>query len=376
MRIHAAPPFLLMLLLSALAGAPALARAQAPTVYGRVTSAGGHGMAGVSIEILSGARTHTDSLGEYRMVGMPAGVSVLRARRLGYEPVELPLVVPTAGAVRADVRLVATVQHLDAIEVRDRADPSESRLSGFRDRAARRSGGGQFITRAQLDQRANTRMIEIIRELPGVRMRGPTRFADRSLRFRGASCPPLVFVDGFPATAGEFELDIIDLSTVEGIEIYPGLASVPAEFQATRGQHRCGVIAVWSRPPPLRRIARRADRPAAVETLVGSGRVFRASDVDVAAALVVDESPSPVYPDSAWKQGQGGEVVIEVIVDTLGRVEPASVSIVSETAPAFGAAAREAVRASVFTPAWRAGRRVRQVVHVPVVFRPPGGRPG
>jgi TonB family protein len=218
-------------------------------------------------------------------------------------------------------------------------------------------------------------MIEIIRELPGVTMRGPTRYADRSLRFRGANCPPLVFVDGFPATAGEFELDIIDLSTVEGIEIYPGLASVPAEFQATRGQHRCGVIAVWSRPPRVRRTARRAERPGQVATLVDAGRVYRASDVDVQAALVADQSPSPIYPDSQWNAGVAGEVVIEVIIDTLGRVESSSVNIVSESLPAFGSAAREAVRASVFTPAWKAGRRVRQVVHVPVVFHPPGARP-
>ncbi|MBA3890596.1 MAG: TonB family protein [Gemmatimonadaceae bacterium] len=350
------------------------AGAQAPSISGRVTSPGGYAIAGVAIEVPSGTpRAHTDSAGEYRITGVPPGGAVLRARRLGYQPVEITVIVPVSGDVRADLRLVATVQHLEAIEVRDRADPSESRLSGFRDRATRRSGGGQFITRAQLDLRANTRLIEIVRELPGVTMRGPTRYADRSVRFRGASCPPLVFVDGFPATAGEFELDIIDLSTVEGIEIYPGLASVPAEFQATRGQHRCGVIAVWSRPPRVRRVARRSERPTQVATLVDAGRVYEASDVDVRAMLLADESPAPVYPDSHWNAGVGGEAIIEVIVDTLGRVEPASVSVVSETSPAFGAAAREAVRSSVFAPALKGGRRVRQVVHVPVAF---GRQPG
>lgn len=373
MRTHAALR-VLFILFAALATMPGAAHAQAATIQGRVTNAGGQGVAGV--EIAAGAlQARSDSLGAYHLTGVAAGTTTLRARRLGYEPVELTVVVPASGSVRADLRLVASVQHLDAIEVRDRADPSESRLSGFRDRAARRSGGGQFITRAQLDQRANTRMIEIVRELPGVTMRGPTRFADRSLRFRGANCPPLVFVDGSPATSGEFELDIIDLATVEGIEIYPGLASVPAEFQATRGQHRCGVIAVWSRPPRLRRTARRTERPAQVATLVDAGRVYRASDVDVRAAIVADESPSPIYPDSQWNAGVGGEAVIEVIVDTLGRVEPSSVNIVSETLPSFGTAAREAVRVSVFTPGWKGGRRVRQVVHVPVVFRAPGARP-
>lgn len=374
--MHTPAAIRLALLLVVGAALPASARAQSAAVHGRVTNAGGLGVAGVAVEVAPGGpRTTTDSLGDYRLANVAAGSVTLRARRLGYEPVERTLDVPAAGDVRVDLRLVATIQHLDAIEVRDRADPSEARLAGFRDRAARRSGGGQFITRAQLDQRANTRMIEIVRELPGVTMRGPTRYADRSVRFRGANCPPLVFVDGFPATAGEFELDIIDLSTVEGIEIYPGLASVPAEFQATRGQHRCGVIAIWSRPPRFRRTPRRAERPAQVASLVDAGRVYRAEDVDVRATLVADESPSPIYPDSQWNAGVGGEAIIEVIIDTLGRVEPASVNIVSETLPAFGTAAREAVRASVFTPARKGGRRVRQVVHVPIVFRPAGPLP-
>jgi TonB family protein len=182
-----------------------------------------------------------------------------------------------------------------------------------------------------------------------------------------------VFIDGFPALTAEFELDIVDLSTVEGIEVYPGLASVPAPFQAPRAQHRCGVVAVWSRPAPLRAGKRRTEQPVRVATLVERGAVYAAADVDEPARLVVEASPEPVYPEASWKAGVGGEVVIEVVVDTLGRAESGSVSIVTESTPAFGIAAREAIRESVFTVAFKGGRRVRQVVHVPVVFLPGSG---
>ena len=363
-----------VLVACSLLGAAHVAMAQAPgagTVAGVALDARGHAIAGVAIEIPQGtARAHTDSTGAFRVAGVPAGVVTLRARRLGYAPIATAVDVRASEEVRVELRFVATVQHLDAVEVRDRRDPSEARLAGFRDRQARKASGGHFITRAQLDQRSNTRLIDVIRELPGVRIRAATRLADRSVRFRGASCPPFVFIDGFPAVAGEFELDNIDLSTVEGIEIYPGLASVPAQFQGVRGQHRCGVIAVWSRPPRVRRVARRAERPARVATLVDEGRVYLAGDVDQGAALDREQSPEAVYPDTLWKGRVAGNVVIEVIVDTLGRPEPESISIVSASAPLFGAAAREAVRQSVFSPAWKGGRRVRQVVHVPFVFRP------
>lgn len=353
----------------------AVAQDPGATVVGRVVDGNDHAIAGATVELGGGQRVYTDSTGAYRLPGVPSGVRVLRARRLGYVPAEVRLEVPASGEIRADLRLTATAQHLGAVEVRDRSDPSESRLSGFRGRAERRSGGGHFVTRAQLDARANTRLIEILRTIPGVRIRGPSRFADRTIRLRGASCAPLVFVDGFPATAGEFELDLINASTLEGVELYPGLASVPAEFQAVRGLHRCGVIAVWSRPPPSRQLAWLTHRSARVAAQVDSGRVYRAEDVDQAAVLLVNESPAPLYPDSLWKAGVGGDVVIEAIIDTAGRVEQGSMSVVSSSSPAFAVAALAALRESAFASAYKGSRRVRQVVHVPFRFDPPARTP-
>jgi TonB family protein len=60
--------------------------------------------------------------------------------------------------------------------------------------------------------------------------------------------------------------------------------------------------------------------------------------------------------------------VVAYVVDSLGRVEPASLRMVESTHPLFEAAVRQAVLASRFRPAeWR-GMKVRQLVQQSFVF--------
>jgi TonB family protein len=68
----------------------------------------------------------------------------------------------------------------------------------------------------------------------------------------------------------------------------------------------------------------------------------------------------------------GTRVVLAAVVDTLGRVEPGSLSVVSAAHPGFVASAQRALAASLFRPARINGRAVR--VHVPIDFRLRGGR--
>jgi protein TonB len=64
--------------------------------------------------------------------------------------------------------------------------------------------------------------------------------------------------------------------------------------------------------------------------------------------------------------------VAEFVVDTLGRVEREHFGIVSSTNALFTEAVSQAVRAVVFRPAMRQGRKVRQLVRQPFDFVPPG----
>jgi TonB family protein len=99
----------------------------------------------------------------------------------------------------------------------------------------------------------------------------------------------------------------------------------------------------------------------------GSGQVF--SDA------VVDERPEvlsfpPVnYPESLRRIALRGDVILEFIIDTLGRAEPASLSIIESPEPAMSAEAIRAALAATFRPARVKGRAVRVLVRLPIQFR-------
>jgi protein TonB len=76
----------------------------------------------------------------------------------------------------------------------------------------------------------------------------------------------------------------------------------------------------------------------------------------------------PRYPAEAERDELEGEVVLTVIVGRDGRVEPDSIRVTRSQRP-FDAAAIEAVRRWLFSPAvGRDGRVVRVIVEVPVRF--------
>jgi TonB family protein len=79
--------------------------------------------------------------------------------------------------------------------------------------------------------------------------------------------------------------------------------------------------------------------------------------------------PPPVYPGSLRELGVEGLVVIQVVVDTLGRPEPGSARIVQHSAPGFETSAVASILGARFRPARVWGRAVRVLVQVPVEFR-------
>ncbi len=86
--------------------------------------------------------------------------------------------------------------------------------------------------------------------------------------------------------------------------------------------------------------------------------------------------PAPRYPEMLRQAGIEGEVVVECVIDTLGRAEPGSIRIVSSTHSLFERPAREAVAALLFRPARLDGRVVRVRVQLPIQFRMARGSAG
>jgi protein TonB len=78
--------------------------------------------------------------------------------------------------------------------------------------------------------------------------------------------------------------------------------------------------------------------------------------------------PTPVYPDLLRRAGITGSVTVECIVDTAGRTEPGSVTIVRSTHSLFEQPARAAAAAWLFQPGRMDGRAVRVRVRIPLNF--------
>jgi protein TonB len=111
----------------------------------------------------------------------------------------------------------------------------------------------------------------------------------------------------------------------------------------------------------------------------GTARGVVVTDSQIYAAAIVDEaplllSPPPPYPELMRQAGIAGRVLVQAVVDTTGRLEPASIRILESPSPGFERTTTEWARTARFRPARLRGRAVRVLVRQPVQFaREPSG---
>ena len=93
-------------------------------------------------------------------------------------------------------------------------------------------------------------------------------------------------------------------------------------------------------------------------------------DYEVDSAATRDPaSGGPEYPDSLRARGVQGAVLVEFAVDTTGHADESTFTVVESTHPEFARAVRDALPRMLFTPAISHGRRVRQLVRLPMKFK-------
>jgi TonB family protein len=311
----------------------------------------------------------TDGAGRFRLTDVDVGHRDLVVRRIGFRAASVPLELGASGARQLMITLSVVPEVLAPVEVTERREVYDARLYGFESRAAKRRSG-HFITRERIERTHSKRLSDLLRQVPTVRI-AMVRGLGTMAYIRGANCPPLVYIDGSPASAGPLDLDLIDLSSVEGIEVYGGF-SAPPEFSNVRAD-RCGVIAIWSRPfRPRERAAEEPGRPSIIAALLELDLVFSPEAVDSVATPIAG-SIRTVYPDSLFRAQVGGNATVRFIVDTAGLVEMPTLEV-NATHQLFAQAARAALSEARFSPAVLEGRRVRQVVALPFRFTPPSGQ--
>jgi protein TonB len=110
-----------------------------------------------------------------------------------------------------------------------------------------------------------------------------------------------------------------------------------------------------------------------VEGGLGTGMV--PSGNEVFAEAIVEEKPAVLsgptlqFPELLRQAGISGRVLVQAIVDTLGRAEPNSVKVLQSPNPGFDQSARNYVLKALFRPARVHGRAVRVLIQIPIDFR-------
>ena len=170
-------------------------------------------------------------------------------------------------------------QKLTTVTVKDSVDFASVRLAGFERRRLLKPGSVSFFTGDEIAKRGTIRLSDALRrahgvmvvdsdngdklvassrtQLPsggGVLVRSVGKEQPISRRGDGnasstaglAPCIMPIAVDGHLKEKG-FAIDDIPVADVHGIEVYPGAASLPAEFGSMKPDGWCGLVVIWTR---------------------------------------------------------------------------------------------------------------------------------
>ncbi len=191
-------------------------------------------------------QTETDSAGHFTQAGLTAGAYFLEIRAFGYGAGSWLVRLGDGETIDTIFELSPLGYALDPVVVAVRPTLAQRRLQEFDRR--RRERHGVFITAEQIETNNATTLMDVLRNVPGVRLMCTTRGCQvRMTRSaRGGGCQPDWVLDGLPATFSSTP----SMSTIGivGIEIYRSLSETPPEFLKSDSQ--CGVIAIWTKSGP------------------------------------------------------------------------------------------------------------------------------
>jgi hypothetical protein len=190
--------------------------------------------------------------GAYSLAGLSSGVHRMSVRRMGFSPLVKAVMLSEGATVIDTVTLARNATQLAEVVINGRRVSYSSRFVGVVERA--RVHSGALFTREDMQSVRDVKSL--LARLPGVQAndRGVT-FArcEAALPSVGhASAAPSnvqVYIDGVRATAiadgtgVQAALRLVPPASVEFIEVYVGVARIPAEWQ----NDACAVIAIWTK---------------------------------------------------------------------------------------------------------------------------------
>lgn len=209
------------------------------------------GISGVEVTLSDSTDTPlknavTDSTGAFRLDLDSAGTYVLRAVHIGYATTDVgDIDVDSAEEIEVELSMGTEAIPMNPLHVVARRPGRFGRLAEYYDRVewSRKSGWGSIITREEIENRFASQTSDLLRTVPSVRIGARS---NEVLITRGGGCTPAVYIDGVHMNREGQALvdDYVHPSSIEGIEIYRGVAGAPVQYQDRRG---CGSILIWTR---------------------------------------------------------------------------------------------------------------------------------
>ena len=244
--------------------------ANSGAIDGTVIDTSGNGLAGVEVLILDNKQSvRTNGGGAYRIAGVEPGSHIMRFRRLGLQPVTLTVDVAANDVTGADV-VMGSVHQLSTVQVMARSGDIMVLPSEFVQHM--RTGMGHYMTQEDIEKRHALSTAELFSNIPGVTVRhGSTPGSIVVASARGVNsiwadpCTQGIpmYLNGFqtvgsggtPGSAQQngltetvsraplHSLNVVAPSEIAGIEIYAGVAGLPATIPPSV----CGAIVIWTK---------------------------------------------------------------------------------------------------------------------------------
>jgi hypothetical protein len=254
-----------------------LAAGTGAVLRGRVTEFGDTiGVPGAQVELVeTGTLRWADQRGEFRFFGVLPGSYQLRARRLGYQQWSAGVVLEDGGVYDRNIELRRSAYALTEVRIEGRAVKVPARYEDVYRRGAR--GWGTLITREEIERRNPLDVASLLTTIPGVHLRADgitfqrcNSDAEKHLTPIAMGSGVQVYIDGVrmtrPPTSSpttpptpakgsadpfrpidhdrvEWVLELVPPTAIQAIEVYRGVAQIPAEFL----DNACAVIAIWTK---------------------------------------------------------------------------------------------------------------------------------
>lgn len=200
-------------------------------------------------QVNGGKRLLADDSGRFQFPA-PDGAFTLLVRRIGFEPAEIRLPVRPDTALR--IVLTAIPQQLKGVIISGASAFVSLDIHGFYGRmkdAERGINHGYFVTPEDIERRRPNWISQMAQNLPSVRVLQRGRPLDDVIAGSG-NCKMTVYLDNIRIVGRLNGRDdklneMVTITSVAGMEIYPRAVSAPPQYQALNGT--CGVVLIWTK---------------------------------------------------------------------------------------------------------------------------------